>query len=154
MHTPTQPGRIVVSEEDLAVVVRAMQVIAVVGMKGEDRADEPAFAIPQMVAARGRRVIPVNPRLERALGQPAFPDLAAVPEQFDLVDVFRRSEAIPELADQILALPAERRPRVVWLQSGIRHDEAAERLAAAGIDVVQDRCLGVYASRYLPKPAG
>ena len=77
-----------------------------------------------------------------------------MPEPFDLVDVFRRSEAIPALAEQILALPEGRRPRVVWLQSGIRHDEAAARLAAAGIDVVQDRCLGVYASRYRPRPAG
>jgi hypothetical protein len=154
METPRAQGRIVESEEEIAAIVRAMRVVAVVGMKGEDRADEPAFAIPQMVAARGRRVIPVNPRLERALGEPAYAELAVVPEPFDLVDVFRRSEAIPALAGEILALPADRRPRVVWLQSGIRHDEAAAQLAAGGIDVVQDRCLGVYASRYLPKPAG
>lgn len=153
MNTTPPAGRIVESEEQIAAIVRAMQVVAVVGMKGEDRADEPAFAIPQMVAARGRRVIPVNPRLERALGEKAYADLAAVPEAFDLVDVFRRSDAIPELAEQILALSVDRRPRVVWLQSGIRHDDAAARLAAAGIDIVQDRCLGVYASRYLPRPA-
>ena len=154
MSEANRQGRSLETEEELAAVVRGMQVIAVVGMKGEDRADEPAFAIPQMVAQRGRRVIPVNPRLERALGVVAVPDLAAIAEPFDLVDVFRRSEAIPELAEQILALPSERRPRVVWLQSGIRHDAAAARLAGAGIDVVQDRCLGVYASRYLPRPAG
>jgi predicted CoA-binding protein len=76
-----------------------------------------------------------------------------VPEPFDLVDVFRRSEAIPALGEQILALPVARRPRVVWLQSGIRHDEAAARLTAAWIDVVQDRCLGVYASRYRARSA-
>lgn len=56
--------------------------------------------------------------------------------------------------EEFLALPADRRPRVVWLQSGIRHDEAAARLTAAGIDVVQDACLGIYGSRYLPPPAG
>jgi predicted CoA-binding protein len=118
-------------------------------MKGEEQADEPAHGIPRRVQALGRRVIPVNPKLSSSLGEPAYPSLAAVPEAFDLVDVFRRSDAIPGVADEILALPAERRPKVVWLQTGIRHDEAAARLAAAGIDVVQDRCLGVYAGRYL-----
>jgi len=71
-----------------------------------------------------------------------------VPGQFDLVDVFRRSSNVPRHVDGILELPPERRPKVVWLQSGIRHDEATERLLEAGIDVVSDRCLGVYSSRY------
>jgi len=66
----------------------------------------------------------------------------------DVLDVFRRSDAIPALADQLIAMPAALRPRIVWLQSGIRHDEAAGRLAAAGMRVVQDRCLGVYVKRY------
>lgn len=150
----TPSGRLIENEEELAAIVRAMRTIAVVGMKGDDRPDESAHAIPAMLQARGCRVIPVNPKLERALGERAWPALAAIPEPFDLVDVFRRIEVIPALADEILALPADRRPRVVWLQSGIRHDEAAARLTAAGIDVVQDACLGVYASRYLPPPAG
>jgi predicted CoA-binding protein len=117
-------------------------------MKGDDRPDEPAFAIPQRLQQLGLRVVPVNPKLERALGERAYPDLAAVAEPFDAVDVFRRSDAIPALADAVLALPPGRRPRLVWLQTGIRHDAAAERLLAAGIDVVQDRCLGVYGGRY------
>lgn len=142
------PGRRIESEEELAAVVRAMRVVAVVGMKGEDRPDEPAFSIPWVVQGKGVRVIPVNPKLTAALGERAYPDLASVPERFDLVDVFRRSDAIPEVADAVLALPADRRPRVVWMQSGIRHEAAADRLVAAGIDVVQDRCLGVYANRY------
>jgi predicted CoA-binding protein len=62
--------------------------------------------------------------------------------------VFRRPAAIPDHVDEILALPAERRPKVVWLQSGIRHDEATARLLEVGIDVVQDACLGVFVSRY------
>ena len=72
----------------------------------------------------------------------------ALPAAVDVLDVFRRSDAIPALADRLIALPAERRPRTVWLQTGIRHDAAAGRLAAAGMRVVQDRCLGVYAKRY------
>ena len=150
MNAPagTVRGRRLSSEEELAAVVHSMRTIAVVGMKGEDRPDEPAFEIPQRLQQLGFRVLPVNPKLAAALGERAWPDLAAVPERFDVVDVFRRSEAIPEVADAVLALPPERRPRVVWLQSGIRHAEAAERLTAAGLDVVEDRCLGVYAGRY------
>ncbi|GMU66854.1 MAG: succinyl-CoA ligase subunit alpha [Acidobacteriota bacterium] len=142
-------GRIVTDEAELAAIVKGMRTIAVVGMKGEDQGDEPAHEIPALVQSLGRRVIPVNPKLTETLGERAYPDLASVPEPFDLVDVFRRSDAIPEVADAILALPSERRPKVVWLQSGIRHDDAAQRLADAGLAVVQDRCLGVYASRYL-----
>ena len=144
-------GRIVEDEEELAAIVRSMRTIAVLGMKGEDRRDESAYAIPAMLQARGFRVIPVNPLVDRVLGETGYPDLASVPEPFDLVDVFRRSANVPKHADEILALPPGRRPRVVWLQSGIRNDEAAARLAAAGVDVVQDRCLGVYTSRYAPR---
>lgn len=142
-------GRIVTDEEELAAIVRGMKVVAVVGMKGEEQADEAAHGIPALVQSKGKRVIPVNPKLEETLGEKAYADLASVPDRFDLVDVFRRSEAIPSVADAVLALSPDKRPKVVWLQSGIRHDDAAERLAAAGIDVVQDRCLGVYSSRYL-----
>lgn len=141
-------GRELESEEDLAAIVRSMRTIAVVGMKGEDRPDEAAFEIPRMLQQRGYRVIPVNPTLGSALGERAWPDLASVPERFDVVDVFRRPDAVPEVAEAVLALPAERRPKAVWLQSGIRNEAAAGRLTEAGIDVVQDRCLGVYAGRY------
>lgn len=144
----TRRGRRLASEDELAEVVRGMRTVAVLGIKGEDRQDESAFSIPAMLQARGFRILPVSPKLERVLGETAFPDLAHVAEPYDVLDVFRRPEAIPGHVDEILALPAAHRPQVVWLQSGIRHDEATERLLAAGIDVVQDRCLGVYASRY------
>jgi predicted CoA-binding protein len=141
-------GRVVEDEKELAEIVRAMKVVAVIGMKGEEQGMEPAHEIPKLVQSKGRRVIPVNPKLASTLGETAYARIDEVPEPFDLVDVFRRPSAIPGHADEILALPPEKRPRVVWLQSGIRHDGAARRLTAAGIDVVQDRCLGVYASRY------
>lgn len=126
-------------------VARTCRVVAVVGMKDESRPWEPAFAIPKMLVDRGIEVIPVNPTISQALGRKAYASLADVPDAFDLVDVFRRSDRIPALVDEILAL--ERRPAVVWLQSGIRHDAAALRLAEAGIRVVQDACLGVIVAR-------
>jgi hypothetical protein len=135
-------------EADRAAVVRAMCAVAVVGMKDESRADEPAFTIPRMLHERGVRVIPVNPTIATALGQPSLPSLAALDRRVDVVDVFRRSEAVGPVASEVLALAPALRPAVFWMQSGIVNPEAAERLVAAGIDVVMDACLGVYAARY------
>lgn len=143
-------GSLLEAESELADAVRSIQRVAVVGMK--DRPGQPAHDIPEMLLGRGIEVVPVNPKLETALGRKAFASLAAVPEPFDTVDVFRRPEFLPELAREIVALPPDRRPRLVWFQSGIRNDVAAELLLEHGIDVVQDRCLGVYASRYRPRP--
>jgi predicted CoA-binding protein len=142
------PSNLIDKEEDLARIVRDARTVAVVGMKDGTDADAPAFTIPKALKARGLRIIPVNPMIPASLGLTAYPNLAAVPEHFDVVDVFRRSEKMPELADEILALPPERRPRVVWMQTGIHHAEAAEKLAAAGIQVVQNHCMKVYSERY------
>ena len=139
---------IVEREEDLAAIVRAMRTVAVVGIKDGSRPDAPAYTIPALLAAQGREVTGINPTLPEALGKPTLPSVAALASAVDVLDVFRRSDAIPALADEILALPESRRPRTVWLQTGIRNDAAAERLAEAGMRVVQDRCLGVYAKRY------
>ena len=138
----------ITDENTLAEIVRDAHTVAVVGMVDESKADRPAFTIPKMLKERGLRVIPVNPTIESSLGEQAVADLASVPVPFDVVDVFQRSEKVGLVADAILALPKERRPSVVWLQTGIRNDEAAARLAAQGIRVVQDHCLGVYATRY------
>ncbi|HET7498187.1 MAG TPA: CoA-binding protein [Candidatus Eisenbacteria bacterium] len=140
---------LVVTDEDaLAAIVRGAKRVAVIGMVDEQRSDRPAYTIPEMCRETGMEVVPVNPRIESSQGLKAYPDLASVPGTFDLVNVFRRSEDVPPHADEVLALPPERRPKVFWMQSGIRNDAAAAKLTAAGIQVVQDRCLGVYAARY------
>jgi predicted CoA-binding protein len=140
---------IIESEDTLAAIVRAARVVAVVGMKDGADPYAPAHSIPRKLQSLGIRVIPVNPKLtEAVLGERPYPNLAAVPDRFDVVDIFRRSDAIGPIADEILELPAERRPAVVWMQTGIRNDDAAARLVAAGIQVVMDRCLGVYGARY------
>ena len=88
-----------------------------------------------------------NTTISSALGQPTLRSVAELPPGVDVLDVFRRSDAIAALTDEILALPPERRPPVVWLQSGIRDDQSAARLVAGGMRVVQDHCLGVYMRR-------
>jgi len=85
----------------------------------------------------GYRIIPVNPNETEVLGEKAYPDLDSVPISVDIVDVFRRPEFVPEIVDAAIRIGA----KAVWLQEGIVHDEAAEKARAAGIFVVQDRCI-------------
>lgn len=133
--------------EDAAAVlalVRAARRVAVLGIKTEAQASQPAFYVPQYLAAAGLEVIPVPvyyPEARTILGQPVYRRVADVPspETLDLVDVFRRPADLMEHLPDLLAA----RPRAVWLQSGIRHDAFARALADAGIAVVQDRCLMV-----------
>ena len=113
--------------------------IAVLGIKTPETG-APAYYVPEYAQRAGYEIIPVPvyfPEVTEILGQPVHRSLAAIPGGIDLVNVFRRPADIPPHVDDILAA----RPKAVWFQLGIRHDAVAERLARAGIDVVQDRCL-------------
>ena len=137
--------------EAVEAAVRDVRVVAVLGMKDGRDPGAPAHRIPQMLREHGVRVIPVNPKFDSIDGERCYPTIADVPEPFDTLDVFRHPRFISGIADEVLALPEERRPRLVWLQSGIRDDASAARLSAAGIQVIQDRCLGVDAARFRPR---
>lgn len=131
----TDPG-------EIAGLVRASRRIAVLGIKPGSRAGAPAFYVPAYMLREGYDVVPVPvyyPDVVEILGRPVYRSLRAVPGPIDMVNVFRRARDIPPHVPDILAV----RPRVVWLQLGIAHAEAAETLARAGIQVVQDRCLMV-----------
>ena len=139
---------IVENEAELVAIARDMRTVAVVGIKdGERDPDAPGFSVPEMMKALGVKILGINPTIASALGEPTLRSVAELPAGVDVLDVFRRSDAIAALTDEILALPPERRPAVVWLQSGIRDDASAARLVAGGIRVVQDHCLGVYSRR-------
>ena len=142
-------GELVGDEAALVAIARDMRTVAVLGIKDASDPDASAFTIPELLAASGVRVIGVNPKLREALGAPTLASVAELPGGVDVLDVYRRSESIPAHADELLSLPAERRPAVVWMQTGIHHDAAAARLVAGGYRVVQDRCLGVYRRRAL-----
>lgn len=116
--------------------------IAVLGIKTEEQAGQPAFYVPQYMASAGFEIVPVPvyyPEVTEILGQKVYRKLADIPGEIDMVNVFRRSSDIPPHVANILA----KKPKAVWLQAGIRHDEVAEQLAKAGIKVVQDMCLMV-----------
>jgi predicted CoA-binding protein len=129
--------------EDVAGVrqlLGAIKRVAVLGIRSEMHSSRPAFYVPQYLASAGLHVIPVPVyEVEKAeiLGQRVFRRLLDIPGEVDLVNVFRRAHDIPAHLEDLLA----KKPEAVWFQSGIRNDEAAERLARAGIKVVQDRCL-------------
>jgi predicted CoA-binding protein len=113
--------------------------IAVLGIKAGESDD--AYRVPEYMQRAGYRILPVSPKLESVLGERCVRSLAELAEPAELIDVFRAPAHIPAHTDEILALPW--RPRGVWLQQGIRDDASAARLEAAGIQVVQDKCLMV-----------
>lgn len=132
-------------DAELRALLEGVRTIAVLGMKSRETDD--AFRVPLYLQARGYRILPVSPKLDRVLGERAHASLADVPDPIDLVNVFRAPSHLPGHTDEILALA--QRPRAVWLQLGIRHEECARRLEAAGIAVVQDLCLMVEHRRLL-----
>ena len=126
-------------DADVRALLGRVRRIAVLGIKTAE-GGQPAYYVPAYAQRAGYEIVPVPvyfPDVTEILGQPGYRRVADVPGGVDLVNVFRRPVDIPAHVDDIL----EARPRAVWFQQGIRHAEAAERFARAGIDVVQDRCL-------------
>ncbi|MBL8940167.1 MAG: CoA-binding protein [Archangium sp.] len=141
-------ARIIEDEAGIAAVVNASKRIAVLGIKTEAQAGQPAFDVPAYLQEQGLEVIPVPvyyPEVTTILGERVYRKVADIPGgPVDLLDVFRRPNDLPPHLDDVLAA----KPKVVWLQLGIRNDGFAQKLVEAGIDVVQDRCLLVDHSRY------
>lgn len=134
-----EQGRILDSDEEIADVLRRSKRLAILGIKPETHAAAPAHYVPAYLQRAGYEIVPVPvyyPDVTEILGNPVHRSLEEVPGDIDLVVVFRRSRDVAAHVDDILA----KHPDAVWMQLGIRNDEAAERLTAAGIDVVQDRC--------------
>ncbi len=145
------PGRRLVRTDDIDALLRAIRTIAVVGIKTEQQADQPAYYVPAFAKERGYTIVPVPvyyPDATEILGAPVFRSLASIPGGVDLVNLFRRPADVEGHLDDILAI----RPRAVWMQSGIRHEAVAQRLVQEGIDVVEDRCLLVELSRSWIRP--
>ena len=133
---------IITRPAEIGELLNGTRTIAVLGIKTEAQASQPAFYVPRYLQTAGFQVIPVPvyyPEVRQILGQEVFRRLVDIPVDVDLVNVFRRSQDVEAHIGDIL----EKRPKVVWMQSGIRNPAVAETLAKAGIKVVQDRCLMV-----------
>ena len=137
--------------DDRALVdlLSRVRTIAVIGIKAGE--DEDAFRVPRYLQQQGYRILPVSPKLERVLGERCVPNLAALAEAPDLVDLFRAPAHLPAHADEILALPKP--PLGVWMQLGISHPAARAKLESAGIVVVEDLCLMVEHARLFGRRA-
>jgi len=125
------------NDDQLRKLLTEARTIAMVGASSTP--DKPSHGIMKKMLAAGYRVIPVNPRETEVLGQKAYASLREIPEKVDIVDVFRRAEDTPSIADEAVAIKAQ----AIWLQSGISNEETARRAAAGGVVVVMDACIGV-----------
>ena len=126
------------SDDLLRDVLRTSKSFACVGVSPNPV--RPSHYVARYLTLKGYKVIPINPgHTEKILfGQQVHPDLQSIPEPFDVVDIFRRPEAVPQIVEDALALPV--RPKVIWMQIGVTHAEAAARAEAEGLVVIQNRC--------------
>ena len=124
--------------QDTAVIQRLLgesRTVAIVGLSA-DRQKASSF-VASYLRSEGYRIVPVNPHESQVLGEQCYPDLDSVPGPVDIVDIFRRSEFVPEIVEAAIRKGA----KVVWMQEGVIHDDAARRAEAAGLTVVMDRCI-------------
>lgn len=123
------------NDSEMKQLLHNTRTIAVVGLS--EKPGRPSHHVAAYLQAAGFRVIPVNPSVLSILGQRCYPTLRDIPEPVDMVDVFRRSDAVPGIAQEAIAIGA----KSLWLQEGVIHEQAAEEARAAGLQVVMDRCI-------------
>jgi predicted CoA-binding protein len=116
-------------------ILRTSHTIAVVGLS--NRRFRPSYGVAEYMKRAGFRIIPVNPGAAEIMGETCYPDLESIPDGVDIVDIFRRSEYVPDIVDAAIRKGA----KAIWMQEGVYHEEAAKKAEAAGIAVVMDRCI-------------
>lgn len=129
--------------ESITDLLRRAKTIAVVGLT--DSPFRPSYGVSSYMQSQGYRIIPVNPNITESLGEKAYASLLEVPEKIDIVNIFRRPEAVPEVVDQAIELKVP----AIWMQEDVINEEAAEKARQAAIFVVMDRCILKEHRRYL-----
>lgn len=119
----------------ISEILHSAHTIAVIGLSGKRY--RPSYGVAEYMKKAGYSIIPVNPQESEVLGEKSYPDLDSVPGFVDIVDIFRRSEFVPDIVEAAIRKGA----RVIWMQEGVIHEEAARRARAAGLTVVMDRCI-------------
>ena len=136
--SPSTPHRANVSGaavDPITELLKTSRTIAVVGLSSNR--SRPSYGVAEYLQSVGYRIIPVNPNESEVLGEKSYPGLEAIPEKVEIVDIFRRPEAVPEVVESAIRIGA----KAVWMQEGVTHPEAAERARQAGLGVVMDRCI-------------
>ena len=121
--------------DTIQTILETCKTLAVVGLSSKH--NRASYGVSSYMKCHGYRIIPVNPNEVSVLGEKCYPTLDDVPESFDAVVIFRRSEFVPEVVESAIRKGA----RVIWMQEGVQHEEAARRAREAGLEVVQDRCI-------------
>jgi len=119
----------------ISEILHSAHTIAVVGLSGKRY--RPSYGVAEYLKRAGYRIIPVNPEEAEILGEKCYPDLDSVPDAIDVVDIFRRSEFVPDIVEAAIRKGA----KAIWMQEGVVHEEAARRAEEAGIAVAMDRCI-------------
>jgi predicted CoA-binding protein len=132
------------NDSELTELLRHAKNIAVVGLSNNPA--RASLGVSRFLQRQGYRIIPVNPRETEVLGERAYPLVKDVPDRVDIVDIFRRSEAVLEVVEDAL----QKKPRCIWMQEGIVNEEAAKRAEAAGVPVVMNKCILKEIARLLP----
>jgi uncharacterized protein len=125
------------SPQEIAQILQTYRVVAVVGLSADP--GRPSFQVAQYLKQHGYRIIPVNPGCQEVLGEKCYPSLKAIPFPVEIVDIFRKPDAIPEIVQDAITMGA----KVVWMQLGLKEPGAARLARNAGLQVVMDRCLKI-----------
>ncbi|SFD61245.1 Predicted CoA-binding protein [Paenibacillus catalpae] len=133
------------TRDEIKEILKASNTIAVVGLS--DKPDRVSYMVSEAMQKKGYRIIPVNPGAETILGERSYATLKDIPEPVDVVNVFRRPEHTPPIAEEAVAIGA----KTLWLQLGIANDEAAQIASEGGLQVIMDRCIKVEDSILLPQ---
>jgi uncharacterized protein len=135
------------SDKEMKDILLSAKTIASVGLSSNQ--EKESYWIVSYLKEQGYHIIPVNPTATEILGEKAYPDLSSIPEKVDVVQVFRKPEDVPPVVEEAIKIGA----KVVWMQEGIRHQEAAQKARAAGLQVVMDACMRATHRRLIgPKP--
>lgn len=132
------------TDREMTELLRTAKTIAVVGLSSNPM--RPSFGVSRFLQRQGFRIIPVNPNEKEVLGERAYASVKDVPDEIDIVNIFRRPARVPEVVDDALVKGA----RCVWMQEGVINHEAARKAEAAGLDVVMNRCILKELARLLP----
>jgi hypothetical protein len=131
------------ADRDVRELLTVSRTIAVVGLSTNP--SRASFQVSRYMQREGYTIIPVNPGIAQALGEHAFPNLKSIPGPIDIVNIFRRSEFVPDIVEEAIAVHA----KAIWMQLGIMHEAAARRASDAGLQVVMDQCIMIEHSRLM-----
>ncbi len=125
------------SDSEVRNALQHGKTIAIVGLS--NRSTRPSYGVARYLQEHGYQIVPVNPYADQILGEQAYPDLSSIPFDVDIVDIFRRPQAVAPHVDEAI----QKGVKLVWLQLGIRNDEAAQKAHEAELAIVQDRCIKI-----------